>query len=265
MTLAGGMVCEDGVLVYADTEWTASTLKIQRAKHWALAGSKAIQCVIAGAGDEDHLRLAIQEFWAGILQLDENTVTIAQVMQVLHQALHHVYTTHIYPDPNGAGKDFGMIVGISSPKESPTLLKTIGTGIVISDSYEYVYIGSGMEMAMYLSSRLDVRGISTAVGELMSAFVLWEVKRHVQTCGGDTVIYKLNQQGMKYRGEGDIRDFEDHFASIDRKIQRIRVQTADLDQTDKEFDEKLAKFCDDLRAFRKIRLEKLKGEGDLTS
>ena len=68
---------------------------------------------------------------------------------------------------------------------------------------------------------------------------------------------------MQYRAESDLRDFEEHFASIDRKVQRIRVRTANLEQTDEEFDKKLAEFCDDLRTLRKARLEKLRLEKDL--
>jgi hypothetical protein len=179
--------------------------------------------------------------------------------------LEFVYKKHVYPDPNGAEKDFGMMIGISTPEEGPTLLKTAGTGVLVSDSHEYIYLGSGMEMAMYLSSRLYVQGISTDVGELMAAFILWEVKWHIKTCGGDTVIYRLKRGDMKYRAEGDIRDFEEHFSSIDRKVQRIRVRTADLQQTDEEFDKKLSEFCSELKALRRVRLEKLKGEKDLTS
>jgi hypothetical protein len=155
-------------------------------------------------------------------------------------------------------------MGVSTPQDEPLLFKTAGTGILISDAYEYVYLGSGTEMAMYLSSRLDVRGVSTAVGELVAAFILWEVKQHVQTCGGDSVIYKLSKDGkMQYRTERDIRDFEEHFSSIGRKIQRIRMHTADLQQTEEEFEKKLAAFCSDLMALRKIRLEKLRAEEKL--
>ncbi len=265
MTVAGGMVCADGILVYADTEWTASTMKIQRAKHWALGGSKDVQCVIAGAGNEDSLRLAIQTFWTAMLQLDADKIRTKDIYGGLEKALEYVYTKHIYPDPNSAEKDFGMIVGMATANDEPMLLKTAGTGIIISDSYEYVYMGSGTEMAMYLSSRLDVRGVPIDVGELVAAFVLWEVKRHIQTCGGDTVIYKIKKGDIKYRAEGDIRDFEEHFSAIDRKVQRIRVRTANLEQTDEEFDKKLAEFCDDLRALRKARLEKLRLEKDLTN
>lgn len=147
------------------------------------------------------------------------------------------------------------------------LFKAIGTDLVLSDSYEYVYMGTGTEMAMYLSSRLDVRGVPISVGELMAAFILWEVKQHIPACGGDSVIYALWEReaggGMKYRTEGDIRDYESYFAAIDRQVQRIRVHTANLEDSNEEFEKKLKGFCDDLRALRKIRLEKQRGEKDL--
>lgn len=100
MTIAGGMVCCDGVLVYADTEWTASTLKIQRAKHWFLGGSDRLKCVIAGAGDEDNLRLAIQRFWVELLNTDQSKIRTRNAHRALESALQHVYSQCIYPDPN---------------------------------------------------------------------------------------------------------------------------------------------------------------------
>lgn len=266
MTIAGGMVCRDGILVYADTEWTASTLKIQRAKHWYLADTSGrLKCVIAGSGSEDHLRMAIQTFWSALLQTDVKTVRTSNVQGALQTALNHVYNSHIYPDPRGMQKDFGIIMGVSTPDDPPFLFKTSGTAILLADSYEYVYLGSGTEMAMYLSSRLDVRGIPTSAGEYLAAFVLWEVKRHVQTCGGDSVIYRLLKDGtFQYRGEGHLWDCEQYFAATDRKVQRLRVRTANLELSDDEFEKKLAEFCEDLRALRKSRLTKLEAENRLT-
>lgn len=268
MTIAGGMLCDDGILVYADTEWTASTMKIQRGKHWALIDTEGrINGVVAGAGDEDMLRLAIQTWWSALLQIKKPKLTIGDATACLETALHYVYTQHIYPDPNGEDKEFGMIVGISTPDEDPMLFKTRGTALLVSDSYEYVYLGTGSEMAMYLSSRLDVRGVSIAVGELIAAFILWEVKQHIKSCGGASVIYALWKPGaggkMLYRTEGDIRDYQDYFSAIDRAVQRVRVRTADLEQPEEEFEKKLASFCESLRSLRKIRLDKLAGEKNL--
>ena len=266
MTIAGGMVCEDGILVYADTEWTASTLKVQRGKHWFLGGNKRLKCVIAGAGEEDHLRLAIQNFWTVLLKADQDKLRTNDVHEALQQAINSVYNQHIYPDPRGDQKEFGIIMGVSTPDDPPLLFKTSGTAILLSDSYEYVYLGSGSEMAMYLSSRLDVRGVPTSVGEYLAAFILWEVKQHVQTCGGNSVIYRLLKDGrLRYRGEGDMLDVEDYFASIDRKVQRIRVHAANLEQSEEQFEKKLAEFADGLRTLRKARLVKLEAEKNLTS
>jgi hypothetical protein len=266
MTIAGGMVCSDGILVYADTEWTAATLKIQRAKHWYLVDTSGrLKCVIAGAGDEDHLRLAIQTFWAAILQMNGSKLRTHDVRDALQTALNDVYNNYIYRDPRGARKDFGIIMGVSTPEDPPLLFKTSGTGILLADSYEYVYLGSGTDMAMYLSSRLEVTGISTDVGRYVASFVLWEVKRHVPTCGGDTVIYRLlNDGSMNYSAEGDLWDSEQYFAATDRKVQRIRVHTANLESSDEEFEKKLTDFCDDLRALRKTRQVKLQAEKGLS-
>ena len=259
-------MCEDGIVVYADTEWTSSTLKTQRGKHWRLGAADRLKCVIAGAGDEDNLRMAIQGFWATLLNIDEAKIRTSDVHNALEAVLSDVYNKHVYPDPKGAAREFGVIMAVWTPDDPPLLFKTTGTGILVSQDYEYVYIGSGTEMAMYLSSRLDVRGVPTSVGELIAAFILWEVKQHVQTCGGNSVIYRLLKDGrLQCRGEGDILDFEHYFSTIDRKVQRIRVHTANLEQSNEEFERKLAGFCDDLRALRKVRLEKLELEKDLTS
>jgi len=96
VTIAGGMVCTDGVLVYADTEWTATTMKIQRGKHWVLGGgSEQIKCVIAGAGDEDYLRLAIQTFWAELNTGEKRDLRTGDAIDALRKSITAVYTNHI--------------------------------------------------------------------------------------------------------------------------------------------------------------------------
>jgi hypothetical protein len=266
MTIAGGMVCKDGVLVYADTEWTASTLKIQRAKHWILGDTEGrVNCSIAGAGDEDMLRMAIQMWWSALLKVDKPKVEIHDVTDSLEAALQHVYSHHIYPDPRGSEREFGIICGVSTPEEKPVLFKTVGTAVLLSDSYEYIYLGSGSEMAMYLASRLDVRGVPTSVGEFVAAFILWEVKQHVQTCGGNSVIYRLTENGkLKYRADGDVWDHEEYFSAVDRHVQRVRVRAANLELSEEEFEAKLKEFCDSLRALRRARLQKSEAYKDLS-
>jgi hypothetical protein len=96
VTVAGGMVCSDEILVYADTEWTATTMKIQRAKHWALVGAGEFKCVIAGAGDEDNLRLAIQTFWAAVLQLKVKKISLADAMRALEKMPWNLSTRSMY-------------------------------------------------------------------------------------------------------------------------------------------------------------------------
>lgn len=114
-----------------------------KGKYWRLGGVPRLRCVLAGVGDEDNLRLAIQAFWAHLLQRDAAKIRTRDVHERLQAALTEVYTNHVRPNPNSREGDFGILIGVSTPDDLPMLFKTAGTGILIADSYEYVYLGSG--------------------------------------------------------------------------------------------------------------------------
>jgi hypothetical protein len=259
VTIAGGMVCADGVILYADTEWSCATMKIQRPKHWRLGTIPGrLRCAIAGAGDEDYLRLAIQFLKAGLKNV-QSPLRSSHVFQALSQAIRDVYTNHIYPDPNGNDNEFGMLVAVSTPEDAPVIFKTVGTGLLIVDDYEH--LGVGYEMAGYLISKIFMSEMPIAVAELLAAYVLWEVKSHVQACGGDTVLYALGNDGsFRYRPYGHIRDLEEHFGDFEKLIRNVRLQAANLEITDEEFSKILDGFTLNAKQYRQARIAKRDAE-----
>lgn len=93
--------------------------KIQRAKHWVVADlDRQFNCVIAGAGSEDSLRLAIQTWLATLIQqhADRPKVTIVELTNALRSALQYVHTQHIHPE-------FGMIIGLRPQTKTQCYLR----------------------------------------------------------------------------------------------------------------------------------------------
>lgn len=268
MTIAGGMVCADGVLLFADTEWTASTLKIQRPKHWAIGLTDgSLTCAAAGAGDEDYVKFALQRLVVALgeqaseLHDKGQSIRNRQVLRTLEETLAATYQQHIYPDPRGADHEFGLVMAVSDVDKKPALLKTSGTTVVLSDSYEYVYLGSGAEFASYLTQKMWRDQMPLDLATYLASYVLWETKQHVKYCGGESVIYRLKQSGaMQFLGPGEVRDYESHFEDFDRLVQRIRLQSVNNEMKDEQFEEVLADFCRDVRFFREARAARAKVE-----
>ncbi len=261
MTIAGGMVCSDGVLLYADTEWTASTLKIQRPKHWSIGLTDgSLICAAAGAGNEDYVKFALQRLvvalgeQAGELHDKGEDIRTQQVLRTLEETLRGTYEQHIYPDPRGATLEFGLVMAMSDADKNPVLLKTSGTTVVLSDSYEYIYLGSGAEFASYLTQKMWRDEIPLDLATYLASYVLWETKQHVKYCGGESIIYKLKKGGgMQFLNHGEVRDYESHFEDFDRLVQRIRLQSVNTEVKEEQFEEVLSDFCRDVRFFREAR------------
>lgn len=58
---------------------------------------------------------------------------------------------------------------------------------------------------------------------------------------------------MSYLSYGEIRDYETHFDTFDRIIQRLRLQIVNLELTDDEFEKRLSNFTRDVKLFRAAR------------
>jgi hypothetical protein len=116
------------------------------------------------------------------------------------------------------------------------------------------HIGCGWEMATYFASRTYLPGISLEIAQRLAAYIIWEVKHHVPSCGGDSIIYQLTNGGhLQYRGWGDIRDLERHFLDVEKRIGSLRLNTANLEMTDEAFDHSLRSFAHDMRLSRRAR------------
>jgi hypothetical protein len=84
------MVCSDGVLLYADTEFTLSTMKIQRAKQWVALtfDPNRLRLAAAIAGDEDYARLTLHQMTKGIeMAAGRQPIRLQHVVDALSAAL----------------------------------------------------------------------------------------------------------------------------------------------------------------------------------
>jgi hypothetical protein len=193
------------------------------------------------------------------------SLTTKIVFDELETVLDFLYKKHIYPDPNGADQHFGLMVATSDAKDRhPVLFKTAGTAVLVSDRYEYVYLGSGAEFASYLTQKMFCARMPLEVGTYLASYVLWQTKNHVKYCGGESVIYVLRNDGtMGWLNYGEIRDYEMHFEDFDRIIQRLRLQSVAPDIKDDEFEKILESFVRDAKLFRAARQAKNEAEKNI--
>src|SRR5260370_2724350 len=94
VTIAGGMVCKDGILLYTDTEFTAATIKIHRAKQWLtiITNPDRLRLCAAIAGDEEYARLTLHQMFKGIeLIADKESFRTQDVVESLSGALLNTY------------------------------------------------------------------------------------------------------------------------------------------------------------------------------
>jgi 20S proteasome alpha/beta subunit len=247
MTIAVGILCDDGVVVGADREVSLTTHKREERKaHLLKVPNVAIGLV--GAGSASLVTLAAQELQP---RLSAN-MTLAAVKRVVDELALEIHDKHISRNPNHA---LDLLLGIkTTPKGGQRefrLLKVEGTVAVWRDRYDC--IGFGYELADYLlSGRYDRReNMTVARGIMVAAQVIKQAKTHTQHSGGQTdVIHVRLGYVADYVDERDIDIHEESAEKFSKIIRPVALAMTDINVSTTKLEDLVGKMAYELNAFR---------------
>src|SRR5688572_13594948 len=111
MTIAAGFRCQDGYVIFADTQLTGGTAKSSTNKIWVHEDS-GLQIVVAAAGSYSLMRLT----WSHIKRAVAGLQKLADVRDAIEKVLKRIHDDYI--DPSAGGLSVEMILAISTSDET---------------------------------------------------------------------------------------------------------------------------------------------------
>lgn len=241
VTIAAGFLCDDGVLVCADSEVSMHTMKANDPKvDWVRLES--VKVVMAGAGDA-HLMNYVQQRCQQQISEGSSIETAEQTIREIIEAAHreHIYPVSSHPDQRPY---IEMMFGLWAPERRCRLLESRGSAVVHQN---VSLLGSGYEFGRSATDRLlpSKHHLKLKVAVFAAIRLLKEVKTYVQGCGGQNHILALADDGRI------VPFFEDDYKGIHTKLDVLENEMRELfarivgvSQADTPLKERLAAFVE---------------------
>jgi 20S proteasome alpha/beta subunit len=216
MTIAIGVMAEDGIVVAADTqESTGVLLKGDKQKMVSFGtgmstDAKSVRsgaCVIAGAGDSGHTRSLIDQL--GFVFMTERDLPVMalpnnktkSLMREFRSCLQSFYKEHIIPlaaFPRRERPDVETLIAFYRNYQ-PHLYYTEKTAIIFRGRYKA--IGLGSTFAELLLDQFCWQRMSIAEAQVLAAYVIFMTKESVEDCGKYTGMLTLTGEKFFVGGE----------------------------------------------------------------
>lgn len=200
MTIALGILATDGIVLAADTQLGVTDfLKMQSGKI-ALSVSRALgdpgamrSFGITGAGSADYLDALRPRMIKVAATGDEQP--IEELEQILQADLMNFYSAHVVPFDRYSANERPDISLIMAAQHGPKKLLWATDKNLLIAHHQYAAVGIGTMYARILMNRLYVEA-SVEVAGLLAAYIIFQVKKHVDGCGEETDIFVLRDKGL---------------------------------------------------------------------
>ncbi len=242
MTIALGFACEDGIVLGADTQLTASGSHKGYACKLFADGSSTWSAAVTYAGYTSFVDSFNDRFQEEISNAEKQwTVTPALVRDVITSILR----TFDASDSDSTE----LLCGISLAGKNQRLFKTKGT--LVSEVKDHAYIGVGdSSVIRYILPLIARHGIQDAQQAcLVATYLIRAAKMYIDGCGGDTDIWMLKPSGERVVWGGHTAAVEDQLAMAEYFFSE--AATGLLGGTDDEkFEDAIARLVTSLKSRR---------------
>jgi 20S proteasome alpha/beta subunit len=214
MTVAAGYICDEGVILCADTQETIPGYTKTDANKLMSFNLPDLCLVFAGAGNN-------------AVQIDETVHEIAgkfrssaptngeQIRKALREILEELFPKAHYPRQSGPEVD--LLMAVQSVDAVQLFRVSDGS---IAPVHHTACIGSGVVLGTQLFQRYYNKDVSLFDAALISIYVLFHVKRWVDGCGGKTDISLIQRTGgrMSFMPSDEVEKLEKYCESYDDAV-----------------------------------------------
>jgi 20S proteasome alpha/beta subunit len=243
MTIAAGFLCNDGLVLCADTRETIPGYVKSDTEKMVMLKFPLYNLAITGAGDSDLIEMLGEEI-ADALLLEKTNAAIMPILSVLKKTLIRVFNDHVasYPVSQYDERPTATLL-IGLQVHSATLLyKSRGTLLRRLRTAECV--GTGLALGKSLIDRLHTPTMSLSHAGLIALYTLRQAKRWVDGCGGNSDILLLSNRECKTTRipTDQIKELEAHFDEFDKAIRPVLISCADGAMEHTAFDQVMKAF-----------------------
>ena len=250
MTIAAGIVCSDGILVCADSEVSIQPSKRHREKIYYFEN----HLQLTGSGNGDFIKMAFDKLCDEYRSARPvNRPDARQIAESLVFKIHkkHIFSFYQPSDPSRPMLD--LLIACRCQDNELALVRTRDTTAVLCDGYEAT--GSGEDLFEYWAQLFYKPEMTMDTMSYLMLFVLREVKRNVMGCGGESHVVWL----PKDENAEIVRRFFDEekiLAGFPETAVEILADCRDLSVNDGQFEYRLNKFVNAVRAIRETEKQK---------
>jgi 20S proteasome alpha/beta subunit len=202
MTIVAGFRCCDGAILCADTQETISGYakrEVDKITNWSVAQYGYTFAIgTAGSGNyadmlKEHLAGALRQFTS----FDEQGMKAA-----ITDSLVNFFSTHIWPRNSQDVPQIENLIVLHPTdrgnRSFPLLLHTAETA-VNDVTHEPRCLGVGSYLAEFILTQYFYRYASKSAGLTMAAYMLKQVREHVEGCGkSSTIVYYGNDGSWEH-------------------------------------------------------------------
>lgn len=251
MTIAAGLLCDEGVVLCADTQETIPGYVKTDTEKMRTFLRPIYNISFTGAGDSDLIEMTIEEIDRRLTL--ENPTALWPILKAIKDALADVFKKRIGP------------YGVFSPEtrpEIPTLLIVIqfsaatllykASGTKLRRLHESDCIGMGVILGKSLIGQLFDPKISLTQSGLIAVYIFNQVKRWVDTCGGKSdILLIFNRDKNIIRIPTDkVEELEKHFDEFSLRVRPVLMAAADATVPHSEYEKAMHQFAIDVLALR---------------
>jgi hypothetical protein len=266
MTIAAGFCCSDGVVLCADTQFTIpGGSKYPESKLRVLPDIKCLP-YFAFCGDMDYQKQCITHFGAAIDGAERAGKTVLASLEVEALALHTTYYD-VYSEPDEKLNAAMFVSVLNAGKRE--LYKIWGPKVSKVDVMDAM--GTGRDVARALADSYWVPNNTMYRTALAATFILTDVKKYVDGCGGDSQIACLGHDGSwKYFSQDDfpktlpIAAIERHYQYWKRHFGYWLLNSQDFRESQDKFKNGVTALFEQFikeRAARVLKFEETEAKG----
>jgi len=261
VTIAAGFMCQDGILLCADTELTyTDILKYEGSKVRTFQDSETA-LAITGAGDWEYLRMAFDKV---VDRIETSDRSMPAIEGAFEHAVLDIYGRHIPLCPREPKPGFDLLLGVRSDGGKLALFKSSDTAIAKISSFDLV--GMGALLGRSAVETLYTPDITVRKCALLAFHLLRLAKKHVPSVGGHSDIASIPMDGEIQTDYGiDITVLEQALVDFHEALRPVALAFADFplsrgllqtpsredeQKSDEAFDLALGRFAQKIRDLR---------------
>jgi len=239
-----GIKCIDGVVLCADTQYTApGSHKFYDRKIFVVGRDNPTTWVsFAFAGNPDLMRMFDERF-SSIVQDRSYSSTLVAIRQTLADVLEEM-DQKIASDQSG----LYMLCGITVAEEEPVLLKISRQIVCPVDLYDYVGVGD-CSVVRYLSKVLfQSPKMTVKAASLLGTYLILQAKTFVDECGGETDLVALLPNGkINVKDRGITGSYEQQAGWLEFFFARIVASLSNPEDRSNRLESDIDRFIRRLR------------------